>query len=140
MERHEHDDDRDLDDPWYQAGERFSSIAAKLRDRYAEIVGEDGPDEDEVRDAMKTIGTAAQSLVESISASMRDPEVRDQMKDASSTFFSAIGQTLSELGEELREPDGRRPPEPTPPEPTDGDTPADDERDETGDPDGGSPA
>lgn len=118
METHDDDQAQDLDDPWYQAGERFSSIASKLRDRYAEIVGDDGPDEDEVRDAIKTIGTAAQSLLESISVSMRDPEVRDQVKDASSTFFSAIGQTLSDLGDELREP-GEPRDEDTMSEPTD---------------------
>ncbi len=106
-----HDDDPTADeasDPWQQASERFSSIGSKLRDRYAEIVGEDGPAEDDVRDAIKTIGTAAQSMIESIGVSMRDPDVREQLKDASSTFFTAIGQTLSELGDELRnaqEPD-----------------------------------
>ena len=80
-------------------------LGSKLRTRYREIVGEDGPAEEDVRQAFTTIGTAAQSLVDSISESMRDPEVRDQVKEATSTFFSAIGKTLSQLGDELRSND-----------------------------------
>jgi hypothetical protein len=33
---------------------------------------------------------------------MRDPEVRDHLKQAASAFATAIGTTLSELGSELR--------------------------------------
>ena len=65
-------------------------------------MGDDGPAEEDVREAFATIGTAAHSLVDSIGESMRDPEVREQLKDATSTFFSAIGKTLSQLGDELR--------------------------------------
>ena len=90
-------------------------LGSKLRTRYSEMVGEDGPAEEDVRQAFTTIGTAAQSLVDSISESMRDPEVRDQLKEATSTFFSAIGKTLSQLGDELRSDEA---------------TSADDERDE----------
>lgn len=103
-----HDDDprgEDPTDPWHQATEQLSSLGSKLRDRYAEIVGDHGPAEDDVREAVKTIGTAARSMFESISASMRDPEVRDQVKEASAAFFSAVGRTLSELGDELRKPE-----------------------------------
>ena len=65
-------------------------------------MGDDGPDEDDVREALRTIGTAAQSVVDSLGDSMRDPNVREQMKEATSSFFSAIGTTLSQLGDELR--------------------------------------
>jgi len=90
------------DEAWRQASEHFTALGSKLRNRYQEIVGDDGPAEEDVREAFTTIGTAAQSLVDSIGESMRDPEVREQLKDATSTFFSAIGKTLSQLGDELR--------------------------------------
>ena len=90
------------DEAWRQASEHFNALGSKLRNRYQEIVGDDGPAEEDVRQAFTTIGTAAQSLVDSIGESMRDPEVREQLKDATSTFFSAIGKTLSQLGDELR--------------------------------------
>jgi hypothetical protein len=90
------------DEAWRQASEHFTALGSKLRNRYQEIVGDDGPAEEDVREAFVTIGTAAQSLVDSIGESMRDPEVREQLKDATSTFFSAIGKTLTQLGDELR--------------------------------------
>ena len=108
METHDNDPRDDgfaegaSDEAWRQASQHFTALGSKLRTRYQEIVGEDGPAEEEVREAFATIGTAAQSLVDSIGESMRDPEVREQLKDATSTFFSAIGKTLSQLGDELR--------------------------------------
>lgn len=109
METHDNDPrGENPTDPWQQATEQFSSLGSKLRDRYTEIVGDDGPAEDDVREAIKTIGTAAQSMFESLGASMRDPEVRDQVKEASASFFSAIGRTLGELGEELQKPEPPR--------------------------------
>jgi hypothetical protein len=108
VETHENDPRDDgfaggaSDEAWRQASEHFAVLGSKLRTRYQEIVGEDGPAEEDVREAFATIGTAAQSLVDSIGESMRDPEVREQLKEATSTFFSAIGKTLSQLGDELR--------------------------------------
>ena len=108
METHDNDPRDDgfaggaSDEAWRQASEQFTHLGSKLRSRYREIVGEDGPAEEEVREAFATIGNAAHSLVDSIGESMRDPEVREQMKEATSTFFSAIGKTLSQLGDELR--------------------------------------
>lgn len=73
-----------------------------MKDRYRDVVGETGPSENEVKDAMRTLGTAAQALFDSLGSAMRDPDVRTQMKDAAAEFASAVGQTFSDLGEEIR--------------------------------------
>ncbi|HEY5650102.1 MAG TPA: hypothetical protein VIW46_01535, partial [Acidimicrobiia bacterium] len=68
METHDNDPREDTSreepsaDPWAQASEQFSVLGSKLRDRYREIVGDDGPAEEDVRQAFTTIGTAAKSL------------------------------------------------------------------------------
>jgi hypothetical protein len=77
-------------------------VGDKLKDRYSEMVGDQGPSEDQVKDALKTLGTAVQAVVESVGAAMRDPETRTQVKDAAAGFASAVGQTFSDLGEEIR--------------------------------------
>ena len=74
----------------------------KLREQYKELVGDEGPSEDQVRDALKTLGTAVQSVVESVGAALRDPEVRSQVKEAAAGFASAVGQTFNDLGDEIR--------------------------------------
>ncbi len=91
--------------------ERWSSVGDKLKDRYAEMVGDQGPTEDQVKEALRTLGTAVQAVVESVGAALRDPETRTQVKDAAAGFASAMGQTFNDLGEEIR-----KAPEPAPEE------------------------
>jgi Flp pilus assembly pilin Flp len=77
-------------------------VTDKLKDRYREVVGDDGPSEDQVKDALRTLGTAVQAVFDSVGTAMRDPEVRTQVKDAAAGFMSAVGQTFTDLGSELR--------------------------------------
>lgn len=98
----QHSDDPTSADPWTEATARWSGISEGFRRRYRDLVGEDGPDEEAVRDAIRTLGEAAQSVVASIGTAMRDPEVRAQVKDAAASLVSALGTTFDELGDELR--------------------------------------
>ncbi|HSJ27147.1 MAG TPA: hypothetical protein VLB67_02985 [Acidimicrobiia bacterium] len=94
--------DSKAEDPWEEAGRRWASIGEKLRERYREMSGEGGPSEDEVKSALETLGEAARAVADSMGSAMKDPEVRDQVKDAAASFVTAIGQTFSQLGAELR--------------------------------------
>jgi hypothetical protein len=111
---------QDPTDPWEEAGRRWSSIGDKLKDRYREMSGEGGPSEDEVRSALETLGDAARAVADSVGTAMKDPEVRDQVKDAAASFVTALGQTFSQLGDELRRARdrGHQPPPEDPPNPT----------------------
>jgi hypothetical protein len=94
--------DSKAEDPWEEAGRRWASIGEKLRERYREMSGDGGPSEDEVKSALETLGEAARAVADSMGSAMKDPEVRDQVKDAAASFVTAIGQTFSQLGAELR--------------------------------------
>ncbi len=113
MEQHEHDPTQDPADPWAEAGRRWSSIGDKLKDRYNELSGGGGPSEEEVRSALETLGEAARAVADSVGSAMKDPEVREQVKDAAASFVTALGQTFSQLGDELREARHRDEPAPT---------------------------
>ena len=65
--------------------------------------GDGGPSEDEVKSALETLGEAARTVADSVGSAMKDPEVRDQVKDAAASFVTALGETFSQLGDELRE-------------------------------------
>lgn len=110
MEAHEQTEQPS--DPWAEAGRRWSSIGDKLRDHYRDMSDEGGPSEDEVRSALETLGDAARAVADSVGSAMKDPQVRDQVKDAAASFVTALGQTFSQLGDELRE---ARKPQPDPP-------------------------
>jgi hypothetical protein len=98
----QHNTDPTQEDPWTEASDRWSDLGEGLRRRYRDLVGEDGPDEEAVRDAIRTLGEAAQSVVTSIGTAMKDPDVRAQVKDAAASLVSALGTTFDELGDELR--------------------------------------
>jgi hypothetical protein len=103
VEQHEHDPTHDPTDPWAEAGKRWASIGDKLKDRYRELSGDGGPSDDEVRTALETLGEAARAVADSVGSAMKDPDVREQVKDAAASFVTALGQTFSQLGDELRE-------------------------------------
>jgi predicted trehalose synthase len=102
VEQHDTDPTHDPVDPWSEAGKRWSSIGEKLRDRYKEVSGDGGPSEAEVRSALETLGEAARAVADSVGNAMKDPDVREQVKDATASFVTALGQTFSQLGDELR--------------------------------------
>ncbi|HVR32366.1 MAG TPA: hypothetical protein VMS74_06620 [Acidimicrobiia bacterium] len=99
-------------DPWTEASQRWSSIGDKLKDRYKEMSGEDGPSEDQVRLALETLGDAARAVADSVGSAMKDPAVREQVKDAAASFVTALGQTFSQLGDELRRARDQAPSQP----------------------------
>jgi hypothetical protein len=102
VEQHNDNDPRDTDEAWQQVSKSWVDIGDRLKDRYREVVGDAGPSEDQVRDALKTLGTAMQAVFDSLGSAMRDPDVRTQMKEATAGFASAVGQTFSDLGDEIR--------------------------------------
>lgn len=99
-------------DPWAEAGRRWASISDKLKEHYRGLAGDEGPGEDEIKSALDTLGDAARTVADSVGSAMKDPEVREQVKDAAASFVTALGQTFSQLGDELRK--ARDNPEPVP--------------------------
>lgn len=89
-------------DPWAEAGRRWASISDKLKEHYRGLAGDEGPGEDEIKSALDTLGDAARTVADSVGSAMKDPEVREQVKDAAASFVTALGQTFSQLGDELR--------------------------------------
>ena len=82
--------------------EQVSSLGRKLRDTYQRSLGDDGPDQEEIKAALRTLGNAWERLAQAIGAAARDEEVRAGMKNAATGFFEAVGAAFSELGSELR--------------------------------------
>ena len=85
-------------------GERWAGIRDELRSKYRDVAGEDGPSEDQVREALNTLGGAAQRLVESVGDAARDPEMRGKLKEVAASLVTALGRTFEDLGDELKRP------------------------------------
>jgi hypothetical protein len=89
-------------DPWDEAAERMRALGEKLKAQYRDMAGDEGPSEGEIRDAFRTLGSAFERVLDAVSSAFRDPDVREQTKQAAASFVSALGATFDELGDELR--------------------------------------
>lgn len=89
------------EEAWSQVREVLGSLGATLRDHYAAVAGPDGPSEEQVRGALRTLGEAFEQMIESLGSAFRDPAVRDQARKAAGSVVTAIGATFGDVGEEL---------------------------------------
>lgn len=104
VETHEHDPTTEEPvDPWRNVHEEFGGLGQRLKDTYKKVAAEGGPTEEEIKDAFGTLLGAWDQVATSVTSALQDPEVRDKLKDAASSFASALGATISDLGSELRD-------------------------------------
>jgi hypothetical protein len=82
--------------------EQVSSLGRKLKETYQRSTGDEGPDQLEIKAALRTLGNAWERVAQAVAAATRDEEVRANMKNAATGFFEAVGAAFSELGSELR--------------------------------------
>ena len=90
-------------DPWSEFHEEFGGLGDRLKETYRRVSSEDGPSEEEIKEAVGTLIGAWDQVAESVSTALQDPEVRERLKAAASSFATAVGNTISELGTELKD-------------------------------------
>ncbi|HEY7564669.1 MAG TPA: hypothetical protein VIA81_07080 [Acidimicrobiia bacterium] len=95
------DSDPTASDAWDRMADQWKSLGRKLRDTYRESGGE-GPTDDEVKAAFRTLGGAWDRLAGAVGSAIKDEQVRDNAKRAATGFFEAVGAAFSELSAELR--------------------------------------
>ncbi|MDX1468358.1 MAG: hypothetical protein R3258_03365 [Acidimicrobiia bacterium] len=100
METHETDPTA-YTDPWDRVSGDVAELRARLKETYREAAGDQGPSEDDIRDAFSTLAGAWSQMASSVASALKDPEVREQLKSAAGSIASALGRTISELGSEL---------------------------------------
>ncbi len=61
-----------------------------------------GPTEDEIKDAFATLLGAWGQMAESVSSALHDPDTREHLKKAASSFATALGTTITDLGDEFK--------------------------------------
>jgi len=104
VETHENDPTTERgDDPWNTFHDEFGGLGKRLKDTYRKAASANGPSEEEIKEAFGTLMGAWDQVAESVTTALKDPEVRERLKAAVSSFASAVGNTISELGDELRE-------------------------------------
>lgn len=89
-------------DPWETASDDFAELRRQLKETYRKVAQDMGPTDEAIREAFSTLAGAWDQVSESLSIALKDPEIREQLKEAASSFATALGTTLSEFGSELK--------------------------------------
>lgn len=90
-------------DPWRTVSGEFGDLRGRIADTYRRVANDDGPSEEEIKQAFATLAGAWDQVAESVTTALRDPEVREKLKSAAGSLASALGATIGELGSELGE-------------------------------------
>lgn len=103
METHEDDPTTEQPgDPWTSFHDELGGLGERLKDTYRKVASDGGPSDEEIKEAVATLVGAWDQVAESVSTALQDPDLRDKLKTAASSFAAAVGNTMSELGSELR--------------------------------------
>lgn len=103
MKTHEHDPtDNGQTDPWDAVTSEIGSLGNRLKDTYRRVAGDGGPSEEEIKGAFAILLDAWDQVAESVTTAIQDPETRTHLKEAASSFATAMGETMSGLGDELK--------------------------------------
>ena len=92
------------DETWNEVSEGFKKLGSMFKQHY-ESQGTDEASEavsdDEVQDAVRTIGEGLKTAFTTFGDAVKDPEVQDEVKQTAKSFFDALGASFAELGDEI---------------------------------------
>jgi hypothetical protein len=77
-------------------------LGDRLKDTYRRVAADRGPSEDDIKGAFATLVGAWDQVAESVTSALRDPVAREHLKKAASSFATALGSTISDLGDEFK--------------------------------------
>ena len=89
-------------DKWNDVGERFGEIGRHLKERFDASAAFGADDRDKVDDALHQLGDALDAGFTTIGETLRDPEMRDEMKRAGSSIADAIAATLRDVSDAVK--------------------------------------
>jgi hypothetical protein len=89
------------DEAWSEVAEQLRALGTTIKNHYDAQAGhmpEDAVSQEEVKDALKTLGDSLTTAVGAAGVAFRDPEVTKEVKETAASFFGALGATFSEMG------------------------------------------
>ena len=91
---------------WNQVGDKFGEWSRLLGEKYRKRGEELGTTAEEDRkkldDAIQTVTRQLDQAFTSLGETLRDPEAKQNLKEATKAFGDALSTTFSEVGEQIR--------------------------------------
>lgn len=85
------------DRAWADLTDEIMALGERLRHTYEETSDGSGPTEDEIRQALFTLGRAWNQMAGAVGVAIQDQAVRRHLKRAAGSLASAVATTLEEL-------------------------------------------
>lgn len=89
-------------DPWEAVHHQVGELGDRLKQTYRRVADETGPTEDEIRQAFATLAGVWEQISSSLSGVLEDPEVRRRLKGTAASLADALGETIGEVGKEIK--------------------------------------
>ncbi|HET9728232.1 MAG TPA: hypothetical protein VFR41_02370 [Acidimicrobiia bacterium] len=87
---------------WDEVGERFSDLGKHLKDRYDANVGFAPDQREAVSDAVRRLTDALDAGFTAIGFTLRDPDMREELKHAGASVRDALAATFNEVAEKIK--------------------------------------
>jgi hypothetical protein len=87
---------------WDEVGERFNDLGRRLKERFDANAAFGADERERVNDALRQLGDALDAGFTTIGDTLRDPAMRDEMKNAGSSIADAIAATLRDLSSAIK--------------------------------------
>ncbi|HSR44932.1 MAG TPA: hypothetical protein VLT15_06850 [Acidimicrobiia bacterium] len=92
------------DETWNEVGDGFKKLGSMFKQHYESQAGKDDSEsvsEEEVKDAIRTIGENLKTAFATVGDAAKDPEVQAEVKQTAKSFIDALGATFADLGDEI---------------------------------------
>ncbi|MFV1971150.1 MAG: hypothetical protein ACC683_09135 [Acidimicrobiia bacterium] len=111
------------EEAWNDVGEQFKKLGSTLKYHYQAQEGVEETEvvsEDEIKDALRTLGESIKRAFATVGDAVKDPEVKEEVRQTAGSLFDALGATFSELADDISNRREKRHDSPSPPVPTEG--------------------
>jgi hypothetical protein len=84
----------DTPSDWKQVADSLSGLALKLKMHFEQAAGEE--DKAEARQALDRLGDAVEGAFEAVRNAVKDPAVKDDVREVGATLKDALAKTFAE--------------------------------------------
>jgi Flp pilus assembly pilin Flp len=88
---------------WDQVGEKFTELGQRIKNQFDARSAFGDAEREKVDDALKKLSDALESAFSAIGDTMKDPDIRSQLKDTANTLANAVTTTFHQVADEVKE-------------------------------------
>ncbi len=87
---------------WDEVGERFGELGRSLKDRFDANAAFGVDEREKVNDALRQLTDALDAGFTTLGDTLRDPDMRDELKSAGSSIADAIAATMRDVSDAIK--------------------------------------